>query len=1149
MALNFVTGSSGSGKSFRLLSRIIHESIEHPQQKFFVIVPEQFTMQTQKELVRLHPRHGILNIDVLSFDRLAFRVFEETGYRKAELLEEIGKSFVLEKIALREKKNLPFFGQNLTKPGNLAEMKSIISELLQYNISENQLLPFYQKSGEHNPSGAQEETSVSSGLLQLKLHDIGLIYHEFMSYLAARYMTAEEVPDVLSRLVPKSGMLRGSYIVLDGFTGFTPVQLTLVRSFLSLAAEVYITVTMDAGEDPFSLYKDTDLFAMSHETVLSVTALAEEDKIPVRPPVRVGEENAASARFAASPPLSFLEHNIFRQRGEVYSGGNEDIRIFAAVNPLKEIEETARTICRMVREEGLRYRDFAVITGDLTQYGSYVRQVFGMTGIPYFIDEKRYLLHNPFVEYLRAAVEACTEDYSYDSIFRMLRSGMSGIPAEDTDRLENYVLALGIRGKKRWRAKWVLTCKTIDPKEVPVIDETGKKVCALLDPLADAFSVRGGTIKEKTEALLAFCERSACEEKLLSFAGEMEMVRPDLARENTQVYARVTGFLAKLVDVLGDEPVSMKDYRAILEAGFSEEKIGIIPPGTDEVLIGDIERSRLSDIRVLFFVGVNEGLVPKVDGGGGILSETDRDILRAGGVRLKPTLRESVSIGRFYLYLALTKPSRSLILSYSLSNSAGETMRPAYLIGTITDLFPDIHPEKEKEELSCLAERPENSFSLLTDGLVRIREKTPSPAWMELFSWYRKNPDYAHKTDALLTAAGMRRPQDEISRKAARELYGAELVNSATRLERFSECQFAHFLQYGLRLKEREEYSFTGMDMGNVIHSALWLFAEKLRERNLDWGALDDAARDRLAGECVAEASGNYGAMVLHDSARNEYAITRMQRLMTTSVWAIGEQLKAGDFLPSRFEADFRNSDELSSVHVDLPDGAHMALTGRIDRIDTFTADGKTYVKIIDYKTGSMGFDMTAVYYGLQLQLVVYLNAAVEIFGKEGQNVLPAGIFYYEIKDPVENFVNGETDDELKERILSDMRSSGLVSGNMEILSRLDRSLSPEHPKSAVLPVSLKKDGTLSALSKTADEEEFRLISSFVNKKIREIGEKIMAGRAEVNPYQYKTKTACDFCPYCGICHFDRRIPGYGFRNLLTMKDDEVLEAMKKEEE
>ena len=536
----------------------------------------------------------------------------------------------------------------------------------------------------------------------------------------------------------------------------------------------------------------------------------------------------------------------------------------------------------MVREEGLRYRDFAIVTGDLESYGMYVRETFSEAEIPFFIDEKRSLLKNPFIEYLRAALEAVTDQYSYSSMFRMLKSGASPFDRNMTDHLENYVLARGIRGKKKWREPFIRHYRGEDPGEVPVLNGFREEICALMDPLADVMAGRGSTVREKTEALRAFCAGSHAEE-LLSEREEsfLRAGRPDLAREYAQVWPYVDSFLDKLVAVLGDERISMADYRALIEAGFGEARIAIIPPGNDRVTVADMERSRLADVRVLFFVGVNEGLIPKAPSDGGVLSEADRAELLARDVKLKPSSRTQMYIDRFYLYLTLTKPSDRLFLSWSGANVSGEILRPAYLIGVLRRLFPGLAVENANREqgtsaagesvlmdllqgknaepgdpvhgkkngLADLVQREKTGISLLVEGLARIDEMRPSGAYFELFSYYSSHPLYAGRCRKLLAAARAEKHADRIGQAAARALYGTVLTNSASRLELFSACRFAHFLSYGLKLKERREYAFSGMDMGSLLHRSLELFEEETGRRGISWAALaeDDGLRNEIA--------------------------------------------------------------------------------------------------------------------------------------------------------------------------------------------------------------------------------------------------------------------------------------------------------------
>jgi ATP-dependent helicase/nuclease subunit B len=1142
MSLQLILGNSGAGKTQALLDEILSSSTAHPQERFLVIVPEQFTMQTQKQLVAAHPRGGILNVDVLSFERLAYRVFDEVGGVGTELLEEIGKSFVLQKIALDEEKNLPTFGRKLQKPGSIEEIKSVLSELTQYDIRPEQLADI---------SGTKISSQLSG-----KLKDISLIYSDFRKYLADRYMTAEEVPDVLCRIADQSAILKGSTIAFDGFTGFTPIQVKLIRRLLPIAQRILVTVTFDTRRDWHLPCREQDLFRMSSVMIGTLTSLAEAAGVPVEEPMIIGDaDNSASGnaavprgRFASSPSLAFLERNLFRFRGEVYPGNEQDIRIFTASDPRHEVSYIARKIARLVREEGMRYRDFAVITGDLTSCGSIVRQIFSEEGIPFFLDEKRLLLHNPFVEYLRAALEACTDQYSYDSIFRMLKTGMTDLSADEIDALENYVLAFGIRGKRKWRSKWILVYRGEDPAEVPDIDAARGKVTALLDDLADALAARDATVKEKTAAVYQFCVRSRIQEKLSAreniFRGNGQY---DLAREYAQVFGKIMGLLDKLVSVLGDEKIPMDDYRTLLEAGFAEEKIGIIPPGTDQVLIGDMQRSRLSDVRVLFFAGVNEGLIPKPVKEGGLLSEADRRALSLSGVELRPSPRQEMYIQRFYLYMNLTKPSRLLYLTCSLSDSQGGNLRPAYLIKTVQKIFPGLAAETESESIPERAERPTDGLEILAEGLVKLRDETPSTEWFELYSWYLRNPFYAGRVNMLLSAASRRNPQDQIGR-AAEALYGNVLRNSATRLEQFAACAFAHFAQYGLKLKKREEYEFTGMDRGNVIHRALELFAGRVSSSGRKWTDLSDAERDSLSAECIRRASGDYGFEILKSSARSAYEVERMQRLMTTSVWAMQEMLRRGDFAPVGAEAEFSLSDAyLKSTEFNLGGGRKMLITGRIDRIDTCRDGDVDYVKIIDYKTGSTKFDLSKTYYGLQLQLVLYLNAAQEILQNKGRHTEPAGIFYFQIKDPIENYSVSDSAEDVRKRILKDLSASGIVSSDKAVVTHLDHALKEDGAKSDILPVQYKKDGTPYKNAGCIEPQEFASLISFVNKKVREIGTKILDGDASVSPAEYKDELPCTYCPYSEVCGFDRRVPGYEFRTLPSMKQDEAMEKIKEE--
>ena len=1130
MPLHFIFGASGAGKSHYIYQKIIQESMEHPGRQYLVLVPEQFTMQTQKELVMMHPKKGILNIDVLSFERLAYRVLEETGESCAQVLEETGKSLVLRKVSQEKKKELKILGEKMKKQGYISQMKSMVSELKQYEVTKEDmdLMLDYAKN---KPE------------LYYKLKDISVLYQGFFDYLEGNFITQEEVLEVLGRVAGKSGKLAGSVMVLDGYTGFTPIQLQILERILPLCETMYVTVTMDDRLDPYRPGSPHHLFHLSRETVSKLCKLAGAAGSQI-------EETwvKENGRFSDNKPMAFLERNLFRFRKEVYTEEQQAVHIRESRNPAREMEETALMIRRLMREEGYRCRDFAVITGDMETYADHAARAFDKFDIPCFIDRKKSVFMNPFVEFLRSAVDMLLENYSYESVFRLLRCGLLDLPCRDMDWLENYVLGMGIRGFRKWQEEWVLHYRGEKPEEVPEIDRIRQQLMDTLAPFTEQMKTRKGTVRERVLAFYEFITACGIQEKLdrsgKAFAKENAM---DRAKEYEQIYPMVMDLFDKMTEVLGEEKVSLREFKELLEAGLSEVKIGIIPPSSDQVLVGDMERTRLKDIRVLFFVGVNDGKIPREDAAGKILSDLNREDLKASSVALAPTYRENLYTQRFYLYLNMTKPSDKLYLSYSRADDGGEPMTQSFLIGAVRKLFPALVLERPSEDAVWEVENPKSALAYLAWGFKEILEREPSLLWKELFSWYQKQDAWKQTMENMVEGAFRINPEDEIGRSVARALYGTTLENSATRLELFAQCACAHFMAYGLELKERARYEFSPMDMGNVLHSGLESFAKKMHQRGLSWTALDEVQMDEMAEDCVEEVVSYYGNTVLKSSARNEYMVSRVKRMMKRTIWALTKQMEQGAFTPSRFEVSFAMADSLESINIALSKEEKMKLLGRIDRVDTCEEEDKVLVKVIDYKSGNTSFDLLALYHGLQLQLVLYMNAAMELEQRNhpDKQVVPAGIFYYNIKDPVVEKVEEEDPEALNRRILKELRMNGLASSDRGVLEKLDENLSANGTSSLCVPVTINKDGSLSRNSSAVSPEQFRLISNYVNQKMKEIGRRILAGEAETQPYEMGKRNACQYCPYKGACGFDEKTAGYHYRRLNPLKPEEIWGRMK----
>ncbi len=1134
MALRLILGNSGSGKSCYLYQKIIEASGRWPESKFLVIVPEQFTMQTQMELAGMHPDKGLLNIDVLSFQRLAHRVFQEMGADDRRILEETGKTLLLRRAASKKEKELKVLKSNLKKPGYLRQMKSMISELTQYDIDAQKMERLLAEA-EKKPT------------LYYKLKDISLLYEAFREELQGKYITAEERLEVLCQVASRSKLLRGCTIALDGFTGFTPIQQKFLGELLCIARDVYVTVCVDVREDFLRIRGEHELFYLSKKTIRMLLHMAKERGCEAAEPHIMKERELP--RFRETPELGYLERNLFRagRAGGFPKANTGAISFHTAADPRQEAHFAARTI-RGLLKENFRYRDIAVIVGDLASYANYIPQVFQEYDVPCFMDSTRTVFSNPLIEFVRAALDLVQQDYTCTAVFRCLRTRLCGIEDGALDLLENYVLASGVRGFSAWRAPFYRTPRGFSDEQLAQCEELRGRIMEALLPFTECMRSAKTDARQKTEALRALLDFYGMRGQMEGYAEALQK-KEELRKEFLGIYDMVSQLLDKLEELLGDECLSVQEYAQLLEAGFEEARIRMVPPAADRVQVGDIERTRLQNIRVLIFLGLNDGWVPAAGQGGSLLSDMERESLKDCGVELAPTARENSYIQKFYLYLNLTKPRERLYLCCSKAAMDGSPMRPSYVFHSVNRLFPELHIQDE-DPCRFFADRvytPANGQKYFLEGLWQIREKEPSFSWLELYNWYRRSGE-GEQVQKLVRAAFTEADQSGIGRAAARELYGNLLDASVSRLEKFASCAFAYFLQYGLGLAQREEYEFRPLDMGNILHSAIELYSRKVAESGYGWAAMPDDARDALADQCVEETAQQYGQQILHDSASNEYMIQRMKYVMRRTAWAFHRQIAAGRFYPAGFEMPFSSADGLEAACIALSGEEQIRLKGRIDRMDLCEIGDRLYVKVVDYKSGFTFFDLTALYYGQQLQLVVYLNAAMQMVKARhpGKEVLPGGIFYYHMKDPMLR-TDGEPDEEEAEQmLLKELRPDGLVNSEECVIGAMDARIEKE---SLVIPVAKNKDGSLAKRSGTATMEQFEKMSAFVQKKMQELGRRILSGEIAAVPYVRNRESACDRCAFGSVCCFDGRIPGTVVNRLRELSKEEIWRRILEGEE
>lgn len=1170
MSLKFYFGPSGVGKSRQLYSEIIERSKRNQKKNFLIIVPDQFTMQTQKEFVELTDGNGIMNIDVLSFGRLTHRILEEVGTADVPVLDDTGKSLVLQKVASGMKDSLPCLGGFLHKQGYIHEIKSAISEFMQYGISVDGV-------------GELIRFAEGRGALVHKLKDLQCLYKGFLEYINGHYITTEEKLDVLRRSLESSRLIKDSVVVFDGFTGFTPIQTRLMQEIMVQSGQTIVVMTLGAGENPYERSSEQGLFYLTEKTVADLSRLAAEANVAREKDVLLlpaGIEDAylqefedrcsicfsGVHRFVNAPALAALERNLLRYKTEEYEGETEQVQIFEASTPREEIRQCGLYIHRLLRE-GYEYRDIAVVSGDLQGYAPYVESEFAKLEIPVYLDRTRPVTLNPLVEMIKSALDIYLKNFSYDAVFHYLRCGMAGFAAGDVDMLENYVLQLGLKGRKRWEN--LFTRKTGDMtydiayghedeetegREAP---DRGEQMLARLNDIRAAFMVqiealnKGGkaAAAEYTECLYDFLVQTKAAEKLeeyaLFFESSGEAVR---AGEYRQIYRLVMQLLEQIHTLLGEEQITLQEFRDILEAGFAEIEVGTIPQNVDRVLVGDMERTRIKQVKVLFFLGVNDGNIPKSTAKGGIISDMDREFLRESSLELAPSPRQQMFIQRLYLYLNMTKPSRRLYLSYSKIDKGGKSMRPAYLIDVVRKLFPGVPVQKpEEREITEQIATKQEGLDYLAELLRGYAEGTLTedqlPEFYTVYHAYGEER-LAEKREMLARAAFKRYKDSGLSVAVARALYGQYLENSVSRLETFAACAYHHFLQYGLGLKERELFGLEPVDMGNIYHSVLEQFAKGLKDSDFTWFDFPEEYAQSRIEEILEGLAVEYGNSILYSNERNRYAITRMKRILERTVMTLQNQLKQGSFKPEHFEYSFHFADNLDSVNINLSTGEKMRLKGRIDRIDTWEDDERVYVKVIDYKSGNKKFDLVALYYGLSLQLVVYMNAAMELERQAhpGKEVVPGALLYYHVDDPMVEAKEELSPEEINDRILTQLRMNGVVNGEPDIIEKIDAYMGS---KSRVVPVEKKKDGTFSSRSDIMSTGELQIVSDYVGKKVADLGRGILSGRITMDPYERKGQDACTYCAYKKVCGFDTAVPGYEKRSLAEMEDGDILKGMK----
>ncbi len=1133
MTVRFILGRAGSGKTRFCLKSIINEEKDAPLgPPLILLVPEQATFLMEKELLK-HNRGATSRIRLTSFGRLSYS-FASREVQALPLLTETGRQMVLRLLLQRRSKSLQAFARAPRQPKFCEKLSGQVKEFKNYLVTPEAL--WHDAENESLPPP-----------LRGKLADLAIILDDYLEFVSGRYHDPEDSLTMLASALEAGGLPPGSKVWVDGFAGFTAQEYGVISALFKRAKHVELALCLDPTQaaDNFS---ENELFYPTLDTYRRLRQLAGRTETAALPPL-VLPQGKKLPRFVSSPGLAHLESELFALPRRVYKKEIKNMMLVSAANRRAEVEAAARDILHKARDNGWRFSQMAVVVRELQPYQDLITAVFTKYGIPFFTDSRRPVAHHPLVEMMRSALSAVLGNFKSEDVCHMLKTDLFTLSRDAVDRLENYVLAHGIRGQ-HWIAEdpwtWHQQLTLDDTSEYQHGYDMGS-----INNARDCFRriftpfYRKVTAKKKQQAA-AYClalwqllESVQAQGTLQRWAKE-ERERGNLeqAALHRKVWMDVTSLLEQLYAILGDTEISPAEFSEILQSGLEAITAGLVPALLDQVVIGAVERSRQSELKAVYVLGLCDGEFPARLPDDGLFSDGERSQLAAGGTEMSQPRRQRLFNEQYLAYIALTRASHFLFAAYPLAGEDGKAKRPSPVFNKLCDTFPENSIEyfglipAAGQEMVFLAGGKNAAGTLLLNLAWAGNSGVQREFWCAAVEEAMRVPDICVRLQQLMPALSYKNLSAVISRNTTARLYGLPLATSISRLELYARCPFAHFARYGLRLSERKVFSVDAPDLGNFYHAALRQFVEELLADDVSWQEMKqkdavsrmEAVVDRLVPRLHGE--------ILLSSGRHRYLALKLKENLVRAAKILTLHARSSEFRPVHIELPFVL--EYVMDHAQEKETAgRLSLAGRIDRVDeAHDAGGKKYVRVIDYKSSVTSLDLSDAWHGLSLQLLSYLDAAMKHSSAGRDEPRTAGAFYFTVDKPFRRLPNPPAED----KETADMRLDGLVVADKKALQLLGGE--------ALVPASLKKDGSFSKKSHVATALQFKALRHLVAGKVGELGKCVLAGRTDIRPYRKENgEKACSFCCYSPLCRFDAAADGSSYRHLRTYSRQEILET------
>ena len=1114
MSLRIIYGRAGTGKS-EYCYREIAEKIKADNQ-ILIITPEQFSFTAEKKLMDAIDTQAVFNAEVVTLSRMAYRVISEIGGKNETNLSKCGKAMLIYSILSNNKNELKFLGKT---DENVDMLDTAITEFKKHGISVEQL--------------KQEIENQEDIYLKNKLQDLNVVYSGFEEQLAGKYIDETDLLTILAENIDKTDMFKDAVIYIDEFAGFTSQEYHIIKKLIQIAKQVTITICTDGLHEIKN--PDTDIFYSNEVTVTKLLEVAQNCDVKIEE-IKLEE----TYRFKNSE-LKHLEKNLYENKPQKYNSQIKNIQLFLAKNQYSEIEEVARNVLKLVRDEGYRYRDISIITKNIATYSSLARAIFDKYDIPIFIDENRDLNQNVVIQYILAILEIFIKNWSYEAVFNYIKTGFSNIEEDDIFKLEKYCLKWGIKQNK-WKKEFSYgNYEEKDKADIERLEQIRKDLVTPLMNLKYKID-ENKTVEGISKAIYEFLVEQQIYEKVQIKIQELnEIGQIDLANEYESSIQTIIEILDEIVLVFKDDKITIDKYNQILKIGFKNSSLTKIPGTQDQVIMGDVDRSRSHKVKAIFIIGLNDGEFPSVRKDEGFLNDADREVLKQNGIELAKGTIDKLYEDSFNIYKAFTTAEEKLYLLYSSSDMQGKALRPSMLINKIKKIYPMLQEQSDVIERRSEILNKKTTYEELIVNLSKLKEQDSiEKLWYYIYDYYQKNSEWNEKLKQSLKGLEYTNIPDKIDQNNIDRLYGNTLITSISKLERYRSCPFSYYLQYGLKIKPQEELKIQTLNTGTFIHEVIDEFFGTVREVGIKLEEITEEQLSEIINKIIDSKLGQNKNYIFTSTAKYRALVIRLKKIIKKALKYI-----IGTIVQSRFkvlgtEVEFGEKGKYKPIRLTLEDGKRIEIIGKIDRIDTAQGEDGKYLRIIDYKSSAKNIDLNEVYAGLQIQLLTYLDAAC----KE-EDLMPAGVLYFSMLEQMIKSDKRLEQEEIEDKIRANFKMKGLILADVKVVKLHDKNL--QNGNSALVPAYIGKDGELSE-KKTSGvtAEQFKDLQKYMYTIIKQISKEILGGNIDLKPYYKDKKTPCKYCDYKSICSFNMGGCENSYNYIDKKSKEEILSKLAK---